>query len=183
MKTYVLLPGLALLSACARPAPDTPALDAKVVTFNNFESGGGWSNDPGRNNPDLVVRGLAHSGQYAIVVDPAHEFSLTYAMPLGRMRAAKFRQLRVEAWAYLPSAQASGHIGLQLLPPDNGPQVFSDEIRLGDVVKQYGEWVPVSKDITLPDSAAANQQLRLFLWRADATERVLLDDVKLSILD
>lgn len=183
MRNYVAPLGLALLSACTHPTPPDVPLDDKVVTFNNFEGGGGWSNDPGRNNPDLVVRGLAHSGQYAIVADQQHEFSLTYAMPLGRMRAAKFRQLRIEAWAYLPSAQASGHVGLQLLAPDNGPQVFSDELKLGEVVKTYGAWVPISKDVTLPDSAAANQQLRLFLWRADASERVLLDDVKLSILD
>ncbi|TFZ66082.1 hypothetical protein E4631_13405 [Hymenobacter sp. UV11] len=104
-------------------------------------------------------------------------------MALGKMREAKFQKLHLEAWAFMPSDQATGVVGLQVLSPDNSKQIFSDDIKLRDAVKTYGEWVFVSKDITLPDSVAPAQQLRLYLWRADAGDKVLLDDVKLSILD
>lgn len=183
MQRLVMLLGLALVSGCSTEPLPNAKIDATTVTFNDFESGGGWSNDPGRNDPSLVEKGPAHSGQYAIKVDKDHEFSLTYAMQLGRMRAAKFQKLRLEAWAFLPSAQATGVVGLQLFSPDNSKLLFSDDIKLRDAVKTYGKWVLVSKDILLPDSVAPAQQLRLFLWRADASDKVLLDDVKLSILD
>jgi hypothetical protein len=49
-------------------------------------------------------------------------------------------------------------------------------------VKTSGKWVPSTKDNTLPDQAAPGQQLRVFLWRADATSEVLLDDIMLHIL-
>ncbi|TDN36581.1 hypothetical protein A8B98_07765 [Hymenobacter sp. UV11] len=178
-----MLLGLTLVSACTTEFSPNAKIDAKTVTFNDFESGGGWSNDPSRNDPGLVEKGLAHSGQYALKVDKDHEFSLTYAMALGKMREAKFQKLHLEAWAFMPSDQATGVVGLQVLSPDNSKQIFSDDIKLRDAVKTYGEWVFVSKDITLPDSVAPAQQLRLYLWRADAGDKVLLDDVKLSILD
>jgi hypothetical protein len=153
------------------------------VTFNDFESGGGWSSDPAHHNTSLVQKGQAHSGRYALRVDANHEYSLTYAMPLGRIREAKFQKLHLEAWAFMPSERATGTVGLQILSPDNSQQVFSDDIKLRDAVKTYGEWVPISKDITLPASVTPGQQLRLFLWRADASDEVLLDDVMLRILD
>lgn len=175
---------LASLSACSSAGFLQPSeADANIVTFNNFESGGGWSSNPSLNDPSLVEKGLAHSGQYAIRVDQNHEFSLTYAMALGKIRAAKFQKLRLEAWAFMPSERSTGTIGVQLLSPDNSKQVFSDDIKLRNVVKSYGEWVAISKDITLPDSVIPAQNLRLFMWRSDATDKVLLDDVKLSILD
>lgn len=183
MKSLATLLGLLLVSACSSGADLPPHLDDSVVTFNDFESGGGWSSDPAHHNPGLVQKGRAHSGRYALRVDANHEYSLTYAMPLGRIREAKFRKLRLEAWVFMPSERATGRLGLQLLSPDYSQQVFSDDIQLRDAVKTYGKWVPIRKEVTLPDSVAPGQQLRLFLWRADATDEVLLDDVLLRILD
>jgi hypothetical protein len=183
MKVLAVLLSSILLGACSTNTFLDNKIDSRTVTFNDFESGGGWSNDPTHNEPGLVEKGQAHSGQYAIKVDQDHEFSLTYAMQLGRIRSKKFQKLHLEAWAFMPSDRATGIIGLQLIEARDGKQVFSDDIKLRDVIKTYGKWVPVGKDITLPDSVKAAQQLRLFLWRADASDKVLLDDVKLSILD
>jgi hypothetical protein len=183
MKSLAALLGLLLVSACSPGADRPPRLDDSVVTFNDFESGGGWSGDPDHNNTSLVQKGPAHSGRYALRVDANHEYSLTFAMALGRMREAKFQKLRLEAWVFMPSERATGTVGLQLLAPDKSKQVFSDDIKLREAVKTYGKWVPIRKDITLPVEAAPGQQLRVFLWRADATDEVLLDDVLLRILD
>lgn len=183
MKSLATLLGLLLLSACSGGAGRPPRLDDSVVTFNDFESGGGWSSDPAHHNPGLVQKGRAHSGRYALRVDGNHEYSLTFAMPLGRIREAKFRKLRLEAWAFMPSERATASLGLQLLSPDYSQQLFSDDIKLREAVHTYGQWVPIGKDVTLPDSVAPGQQLRLFMWRADATDEVLLDDVMLRILD
>jgi hypothetical protein len=158
-------------------------VDAKTITYNNFEGGGGWSNDPYRNNPDLVEKGQAHSGQYAIKVDKDHDFSLTYDMALGKISPTKFKTLHLEAWAFMPTDKATGALTIQLVDHATNKEVFSDGIKFRDAVKSYNKWVAVSKDIMLPDNITPDQHLRLFLHRADATETVLVDDVKLSIKD
>ena len=67
--------------------------------------------------------------------------------------------------------------------PNGTSQLFGDGIRLGDVVKSYGKWVKVEKDIVLPETISALDHIRVSLWRADASDEVLVDDVQLSIKD
>lgn len=157
------------------------SVDDKVITFNNFEAGPGWSNDPGRNDLALVAKGRAHSGQYALKVDKDHTFSLTFEMPMGRISNSKFKTVHVDAWVYMTSERAAGTIGMQIMNPAGTESVGGGDLKFGEVVKKYGEWVEVSKDFTLPDNITAANRLRLFMWRAGATEDVFLDDVKLSI--
>ncbi len=181
MRKLIGAGGLALLAAChAGPAAEA-GIDANTITFNNFEAGGGWSNDAIRNDPNLLEKGRAHSGQYAIKVDKDHEFSLTFDMALGQIQTHKFKTVHLDAWAFLPSDKATGVVGLQVMEHGTNKEVYGDGLKLGEVVKTYNEWVPVSKDFTLPDNITLNQHLRLSLWRANASETVLLDDVKLSV--
>lgn len=179
MKKSAALLGLVLLDACASPdnqGSHSPA--GRLITANDFESAG-WNVDPA-----LLDRGRAHSGQYAIKVDASHEFSLTFDMALGQATPAKIKAVRLEAWAFLPSDKATGVLGVQIMGgPTNGDQVFGDGIKLGEVVKSYNKWVPVSKDISLPDNITAVQHIRLSLWRAGASDVVLVDDVRLSSIE
>lgn len=172
-----------LLGACAPNSAPGPPPGTNTITFNDFEGGGGWSNDPGRNDPSLLDKGRAHSGQYAIKVDGAHEFSLTFDLPLIQISQKKFHRVRLDAWVYLPSAQATGALGIQVMNHAKNEQVFGDYLKLGEVVKTYKKWVPVHKDFTLPANITPVQHLRLSLWRADATDFVLADDVQLTLLD
>ncbi|RPD46153.1 hypothetical protein DNI29_14190 [Hymenobacter sediminis] len=177
MKQLILLLGLMALGACSADQKAGSGLSgAKIITANDFESTAGWNVDPG-----YLDRGRAHSGQYAIKVDQGHEFSLTFDMVLGQATPTKIKVVNLEAWAFLPSERATGMLGIQIMDSGTGQQVFGDGIRLGEVVKSYGEWVHISKDITLPDNITAIQHIRLSLWRADASDYVLVDDVKLSV--
>jgi len=183
MKHFIALLGLALLGACSSPPPNPvgPDVDTSTFTFNNFEAGGGWSSNANQNNPDLVVRGNAHSGQYALRVDRDHEYSLTYEMPLGSISPRKFRAVHLEAWVFMASERGTATIGWQLMQPDGSAAVTGGELKLREAVHDYGKWVKVTTDFVLPAEAQALQRLRVFMWRADAREEVLLDDVKLSI--
>jgi len=181
MQKLTALLGLALLAACSSPNPVGPDVDTSTFTFNNFEAGGGWSSNANQNNPDLVVRGNAHSGQYALRVDRDHEYSLTYDMPLGSISPTKFKTVHLEAWVFMASKRGTATIGLQVMQPDGSASVGGGELKFSEAVHDYGKWVKVTKDIALPDTITALQRLRVFMWRADASEEVLLDDVKLSI--
>ncbi|MBJ6144258.1 hypothetical protein [Hymenobacter sp. BT559] len=179
MKNTTLLLGLALLGACSSNNKEVKTTDgATVVTFNDFEAGGGWLPDP-----TLLAKGQAHSGQYAMIVNKDHEFSLTFNSTLGRLSPRKFKKLRLEAWAYMPDANATGNLGIQLMDASDQKQLYGDGISFRTTIKEYGEWVPISKEFVLPDTITANQHLRMFLWRADAQSDVLVDDVKLSIVE
>ena len=184
MKNIAALVGLALLGACSsnHEAADS-SVDENTITFNNFEAGPGWSNDPNRNNTTLVAKGRAHSGQYALKVDKDHEFSLTFEMPLGQVSNRKFKTMHLDGWVYMPSERAAGTIGMQIIKPEGNESIGGGDLKFADEVKKYGEWVKVSKDFAMPDNITAANRLRVFMWRAGATEEVFLDDVKLSIKD
>lgn len=177
MKKIALLLGLAGLGACSGSdtGSDSSSND-KVITANDFESAAGWNVDP-----NLLDKGRAHSGQYAIKVDQNHEFSLTFDSALGLVTPTKIKTIHLEAWAYLLSDKSTGILGVQIMEPTGSEQVFGDGIKLGEEVKSYNKWVKVSKDFALPDNITAAQHVRLSLWRADATDQILVDDVRLSI--
>ncbi|WP_375434659.1 hypothetical protein [uncultured Hymenobacter sp.] len=176
MKTYLYLLGLALLGSCSSDNESGLKVDENTITANDFESLAGWNNDPA-----ALDRGRAHSGQYAIKVDNNREFSLTFDSPLMLVSQKKFKTIVLEAWAYLPSERSTGILGIQIVDPATGQQVYGDGIKLGEVVKSYKKWVQVSKEFALPPNINATQHMRLSLWRADATDAVLIDDLKVSI--
>lgn len=179
MKNAILLLSLALLGACSADKKEVKASDgATVVVFNDFETGGGWLSDP-----TLVAKGQAHSGQYAMVVNRDHEFSLTFNSTLGMLCPHRFKKLRLEAWAYMPNATATGNLTIQIRDASGLKLLYGDNISFRTAIKEYGKWVPVSKEFVMPDSITADQHLRMFLWRADAQTEVLVDDIKLSVLD
>lgn len=178
MKKIVYLLMLSGLAACSSGSNENTGAD--VITFNDFESSAGW----GSIDDSALNKDLAHSGRYSIKVDPAREFSFTFETVLGKVSSTKIKRIRLEGWIYAPSAKATAELGLQVTDPDQGnKQVYGDGIKISDAVKDYGKWVKVSKDITLPDNIAATHHLKLFLWRASSPEAVYADDLRISILE
>ncbi|MDQ2794691.1 MAG: hypothetical protein M3Y12_11900 [Bacteroidota bacterium] len=178
MKKITALLSLSLLAACSSKDDAANAAGDKIITANDFESLAGWNIDM-----SLLDAGRAHSGKYAIKVNKDHEFSLTFDMVLGQATSSKIKTVHLAGWAFLPSDKATGMLGVQVMGPDGATQLFGDGIRLGDAVKSYGKWVKVDKDIVLPETISALDHIRLSLWRADASDEVLVDDVQLSIKD
>jgi len=179
MKTYIGLLGLALLASCSSDDQGDLKVDEKTITANNFESSAGW----GGVDPTSLDRGHAHSGQYAIKVDGNREFSLTYDAALGLASPKKFKKVLLEGWVYMPSDRSTGILGIQVTNAEDGKEVFGDGIKMRETVKLYKKWVKVSKEFTLPDNINATQHLKISLWRADASDAVLVDDIKLSIVE
>lgn len=178
MKTHLCLLGIALLGSCSSDKGASLEVDANTITANDFESLAGWNNDPA-----ALDRGRAHSGQYAIKVDNNREFSLTFDSPLMLVSQRKFKTVVMEAWAYLPSERSTGVLGIQIIDPVTGQQAYGDGIKLGEAVKSYKKWVPVTKEFVLPSNLNTTHHIRFSLWRADATDVVLIDDFKVSIKD
>ena len=167
----------ALLSACSKSEPEASD-NAKVITANDFESVDGWMPTV----PSLT-RDQAHSGKYSIRVDGNTEFSLGYGNLLGKVSPTKLRKLNVEAWVYAPSAKSQARLGVQVTDPVTGKEIFGDGITITDQVKEYKKWVKISKEIVLPENITATQVLKVFLWRASASDAAYMDDIRVVAVE
>jgi hypothetical protein len=168
---------LVLLAAgCSSDNASSTAPENQLM-FSDFESLAGWASDA----PSLT-REKAHSGKYAIKVDNDIEYSLTYRNQLGNLSPTKLQKLRLTAYAYLTNPQSPVALTLQVVKSaQDGAGIFVQGIELGKEVKAANEWTKVSQVITLPQDVTAVNELRVYLWRAGATEPVYVDDVELSI--
>lgn len=176
MKKFTVLLSLVVLSACSSDDKAAATPDASIITENDFESLAGWNTDP-----TALYRGKAHSGRYALKVDKDHEYSTSFDMALSQVAPTRVKGVHLEAWVLRPSDQSTGVLGLQVMEPETNVQVYSDGIRLAEVVKTYNKWEKVEADYELPATITPTQHLRLSLWRANSTDLVLVDDVKMTI--
>ncbi|WP_324673407.1 hypothetical protein [Hymenobacter sp. GOD-10R] len=174
---FCVLALASLLSSCS--SDDKLTVGANTITANDFESLVGWVGD----QPTLT-KTRAHSGKYALVVDKDHEFSLTFDAVLGQVSPRKLKKVHLEAWAFRPSGNARGVLGIQIVDPaENNKAVGGDGINIADEVKDFNKWVKISKDMTLPDNLVYTQHIRLFLWRGDSSDPVYIDDINFTVAD
>ncbi|WP_156109088.1 carbohydrate binding domain-containing protein [Hymenobacter sp. APR13] len=166
-----------VLAACSGSDSSAPD-NAKLITANDFESVEGWMPPT-----PALSREQAHSGKFSTRVDGNTEFSLGYSNLLGKVSPSKLRKITLQAWVYLPSAKSQARLGVQVSDPVSGQEVFGDGITLTDQVKEYKKWVEVSKEITLPENITATQLLKVFLWRASASDAAYMDDIRLTIAE
>ncbi|MBD2723434.1 carbohydrate binding domain-containing protein [Hymenobacter armeniacus] len=176
MKNFTLLLSIALLSACSSDDKAASAQDGSIVIENDFESLVGWNTDPA-----ALFRGKAHSGRYALKVDKDHEFSPTFDMALNYVSPKRVKSIHLEAWAMLPGEKSTGVLGIQVMEPETGKEIYGGGIRLAESVKKGNQWQKVEADYELPATITPTQHLRLALWRADASDQVMVDDVKMTI--
>lgn len=165
-----------LLAACH---PSDPALGEYIgdeVTHNDFESVRGW----GTGNAETLTSDQAHSGRYAVRVDAAHEFGLTYDAKMGDVSVHPLKAIEVEAWVFLPSAQADAVLGIQIWPAGAQANSYHEQLRLLDQVKSFDSWQRVRYIFKIPSGLGSEDRLRLFLWRSTSPEPVYMDDIRVK---
>ena len=168
------------LAACSSD-PGRGQWVGDYVTTNNFESVLGWGADAG-----TLTKDHAHSGRFAVRVDAGHEYGQTFDLPLDQASVHVLKSVRLEAWVFLPSAQANAAVVLQIVnTANNGFRVVhSEQLDLLGQVKNYQQWQPVRHDFALPASSLRpDYHLRVFLWRSNSPEPVYLDDISLKALE
>lgn len=166
--TLLLLPGCGDSKEEATPS--------NQLAFNDYEAVVGWMPEQ-----KSVTRERAHSGHYAVKVDGANEYGMGYSMVLSRVLDHKPRKMHVEGWGYMTDAKSNARLDFQLVDLTNSNKAaFDDGIDYGTAIKDYGKWVKISKDITLPENLNSAQELRVFLWRGAATTPAYIDDLRIS---
>jgi hypothetical protein len=176
--------GLALLGSVALGAcssdPGRGEWVGDYITTNNFESVLGW----GAQAPTLSKE-HAHSGRFAVRVDANNEYGQTFDVSLAEASVHPLKGVRLDAWVYLPSTQATGALVLQILDTANNGMrvVHSEQLDLAKQVRAAKEWTPVQHDFVLPAALAPGYRLRVYLWRSNSPEPVYLDDISLKALE
>jgi len=162
-----------LLTGCG--GGETSSADSTELASNDYESVVGWMPDP-----KTLTREQAHSGRYAVKVDVANEYGMGYGQLLAKALDHKPTKMRIEGWAMMADANSKARLDFQLINLLTNKAVVYDGIAYDTVIKSYGKWVKISKDISLPATITSNLELRVFLWRAGATSPAYLDDLRIS---
>jgi len=171
--------GVLVLAGCSTD-PGRGKWVGDYVTTNNFESVAGWGADA-----STLTKEHTHSGQFAVRVDADHEYGQTFDLPLNQASVHALKGVELEAWAYLPSAQASGALVLQIIDAAGADSrvVHSEQVELLNEVKEYKEWTKVRHVFNLPDALSPDYHLRIFLWRSGSKEPVYIDDISIKALE
>ncbi|MCB2380010.1 hypothetical protein LGH70_20620 [Hymenobacter sp. BT635] len=164
---------LLFAAACSQKkneqADDTKGKALLSTSYENLE---GWVPE----NASLTKE-KAHTGNYSVKVDPAIEFGLTYVNKLGRLSPTRSNKLRLKAW-YMLTKPGKASLVFQIVNPDNtSTNAFYEKISL----EKVGDWTEVSQVLTLPPVIDPASEVRVYLWRDEATGASYLDDVELTV--
>ncbi|TGD78530.1 hypothetical protein [Hymenobacter wooponensis] len=177
MKNFLWVAALIGLAACS--SSDEKKVDANTLTSTSFEEIAGWGVDMG-----TLSRERAHTGVYALKVDNAHDFSLTYDVVVGQVSPRKIKKINVHGWVFLPSTNTNAILGLQVTDPSqDNKAIWGDGIKMDEAVKDYNKWVEVSKDMEMPAELAPTHHLKMYLWRAGAIDPVYADDLSIQVIE
>ena len=148
------------------------------VTHNDFESVAGW----GGADRSTLTRDHAHSGRYAVAVDPSHETGLMFDLPLYEASVHSLAAIEVEAWVYLPNDKADARLQVELVAdgPDPRATIHQEDLPLLSQVSEFKHWTQVHKIFQLPSGQPGGSHLRLYLKRGSSTEPVYLDDIRVK---
>jgi hypothetical protein len=114
------------------------------------------------------------------MVDQTHEFSPGYTAVLGKLSPTRIRGVKLEAWVYATDKNATGKLEF-VVKEGGGQELLRDQTRLEEV-KEYGKWVPVSKEIIFPAATNYSSQIVIYVSRAGASSPAYVDDIKLTAL-
>lgn len=162
-------------------SPESSKSD-KELTSNDFESVNGWMN--GAATPSLTKE-RAHSGVYAVKVDPTTEYSLGYNNQLGKLSAVRIAKVKIRAWVNLPTENTPVTLVVELKNPGEPKPALWESLDLLTEAKAKGlnQWIEVEKTVDLPASAAYTSQLGVYLWRGSSSQPAYLDDLQILRAD
>lgn len=172
-RAAALLAALAL-GGCSSESGSAAGAPLMACDFENFA---GWLTDSPAQG--TLTRVKAHSGQYSVLVDAAHEFSLSYNNQLRTLAPARPSKLTVSGWVLVPSAQSNAKLVAEVKNPTGGPSLLWEGLDVAKTVKTFGEWQYVEQTFSLPPTIQPNSRLLVYLWRAESREPVYLDDLKI----
>ena len=180
MNNPLLLLGSLVALTVAGCGGNDAASEPNLLVSSNFDTLAGWIPEA---QSATLSRDKAHSGHYAVKVDPSHEYSLGYKAPLGQLHETRVKKIKVTAWTFVPTADAKAALVVTVGNPDpaSDKPLMWDAVEV-DGTKDTGKWTEVSKEFTIPENATATSPLGIYLWRTGGSQPVYLDDLRVTLV-
>ncbi|TGE20597.1 hypothetical protein E5K00_21625 [Hymenobacter aquaticus] len=167
---------LLALASCQQSAPDTTIPDNQLMA-NDFEASVGWNEV----QEGSLTTAKAHSGRWALQVEPSIPFSYTFVTPLGRLDPKLTRSYVLQGWALRASTGSTARLVVQInKSAQDTAKVYYGSLALADAVKSFDKWEEVSLPFTLPATASAENVVKIYLWNEQGTAPSFLDDLVLT---
>ncbi|GAB3827429.1 carbohydrate binding domain-containing protein [Hymenobacter jeollabukensis] len=170
-KVLYALTALCMVSCGDKTGTESP----NRLAGNDFEAMEGWVNDP--SVLASLTTAKAHSGRYAVKVDPSVEYSTGYNNLLGKLSPTKLTAFKVRAWVFLAKANTPVKMVIGIANPTTNKQLLWEGVDLGPAAKAANKWVEIEKTITLPAEATSTDRLSIYMWRTPAAETAYIDDM------
>ncbi len=167
---------LLLLLALAACGGNNSPTDEMTLSGNDYDHLEGWV--PAGTVP-FLTKEKAHSGAYSARINGAVEFAGGFTNLLGKLSSTRLKKITIKAWVLLPSKDAKAKLVVSLdnIAPDKNLKY--EAIDLVPAANKFGSWVAVTKTIEVPTEATYNTQLKVYLWRAESSQPVYLDDLEI----
>ncbi|MDO7850773.1 hypothetical protein [Hymenobacter convexus] len=166
---------LALGGCQSATAPDATA-NAKQLMHNDFEASVGWG---GIAEGSLTDK-KAHGGHWSVQAGPDATYGFTFERVLGRLADPVPHKLRLQGWALRANPGSTARLVVQVnASPTDTAKVFYGSLPMAEAVREFDKWTAVSYSFSLPAKAAAGNDIKIYLWRDQATAPTYLDDVEL----
>jgi hypothetical protein len=176
MKKWMGLLLAAALAGCGR-SDDSAEAAGSVLAASDFEAVEGWMGDLA--TPSLTKE-KAHSGTHSIAVRPGVDYGIGYSNALGKMSVSRPEKVKLTAWVFVPSAQVSTNLVVEVRDPGAAQALLWQGIDLKKEVKKFNEWQRLEKVIIIPNTAKPDAIFKMYLWHAGGEQPVYLDDVTLT---
>ncbi|GAA4017041.1 hypothetical protein GCM10022408_33240 [Hymenobacter fastidiosus] len=166
---------LSLMVSCKSEVPVTTGEGSLLA--NDFEASAGW-NDV---QEGLLTTDKAHSGRWSVQTNPGIPFSYTYVRQLDRLDPKLTRAYELRGWALRASTGSTARLVVQVTRSrTDTAKVFYRTLDIGKVVKSFNKWQAVTLPVTLPATAAATNEVKIYLWNDQATAPTYVDDLQLT---
>jgi len=143
------------------------AMVAMIVSCNNKTKNNGntFTNDLDNvkmwNNPVNVIKGIAHSGNYACKLDTSNIYSFGFNILAGDIFIKAPKKINISLWAYSLTVSPDASIVIEI--NKNGQQIFWKNAGFLPVTKAK-EWIEVKTSFDLPANLDPKSELRIYVW-------------------
>lgn len=129
-------------------------------------------------NTSCIVKGTAHSGDFACKLDTGNVFSTTFTRTLGAINSKMPKKVNVSLWVNPTVATPDASVVVDI--SDNGNNIFWGGNSFKDVVKNANEWTEFKTTFDLPATIKPNHLLKVYVWNNNKLNYILLDDFNIE---
>lgn len=147
---------------------------SKLSFLNDFDNSKPWTLDT------TLVKGTAHSGDYAVKVASPREYSIGFHMKCKEISNNPLKKIKISVWVNLndTSSEAVLVTGINSV---SAPNVFYDSKPLKSIVKEKDKWTEITTEyfINKGDINKPENTILVYIWNREL-KPILMDDLKIS---